>query len=349
MSLPHIAPPLLGWYEQNRRILPFRTLSTPYRVWVSEIMLQQTRVSAALPYFERFMQELPTVADLAACDPERLHKLWEGLGYYSRVRNLQKAAQIIMQDYGGELPGDYQALLKLPGIGAYTAGAIASISFGLPVPAVDGNVLRVFSRLFADDRDVTDPSVKKDMTALVMALQPQDRPGDYNQALMELGALVCIPNGAPLCEHCPLASLCQARQKGIQETLPVKAPKPEKKRQEKTVALVLCGERVLLEQRPKKGLLAGLWQPVLLDGRLSAEETAAALTERGLVPDLTGPLPAARHVFTHIIWEMQGFAFSCPDGPAPEGCVWADREQVESVYTLPNAFKVYKKELEHMI
>ncbi len=198
MTLPDIAPPLLRWYEQNKRTLPFRTVSTPYRVWVSEIMLQQTRVSAALPYFERFMAELPTVADLAACDPERLHKLWEGLGYYSRVRNLQKAAQIVMEQHGGALPADYDALLKLPGVGAYTAGAIASISFGLPVPAVDGNVLRVFARILNDGRDVTRPDVKKGLTACVMELQPPERPGDYNQALMELGALVCLPGGAPV-------------------------------------------------------------------------------------------------------------------------------------------------------
>lgn len=205
MTLPDIAPPLLRWYEQNKRTLPFRTVSTPYRVWVSEIMLQQTRVSAALPYFERFMAELPTVADLAACDPERLHKLWEGLGYYSRVRNLQKAAQIVMEQHGGALPADYDALLKLPGVGAYTAGAIASISFGLPVPAVDGNVLRVFARILNDGRDVTRPDVKKDLTACVMELQPPERPGDYNQALMELGALVCLPGGAPCAASVPYA------------------------------------------------------------------------------------------------------------------------------------------------
>ena len=206
MTLPDIAPPLLRWYEQNKRTLPFRTVSTPYRVWVSEIMLQQTRVSAALPYFERFMAELPTVADLAACDPERLHKLWEGLGYYSRVRNLQKAAQIVMEQHGGALPADYDALLKLPGVGAYTAGAIASISFGLPVPAVDGNVLRVFARILNDGRDVTRPDVKKDLTACVMKLQPPERPGDYNQALMELGGI-----GVPAGRRAPVQRMSLAR------------------------------------------------------------------------------------------------------------------------------------------
>lgn len=347
MSLPLIAPPLLRWYEQNKRILPFRTVSTPYRVWVSEIMLQQTRVSAALPYFERFMEALPTVKDLAECEEEKLTKLWEGLGYYSRVRNLQKAARIIMDQYSGELPADYDALLSLPGIGAYTAGAIASISFSLPVPAVDGNVLRVFSRLLLDERDVTKPAVKKDLTEIVTACQPPERPGDYNQALMELGALVCVPNGPPLCERCPLAELCRARKAGVQETLPVKAPPAEKRLEEKTVVLVLSEDgRVLLQQRPKKGLLAGLWQPVLLDGHLTFEETAQALSALGLSAKDAAPLPNARHVFSHIIWQMKGILCRSESCPAPDGFVWASRSQLETEYTLPGAFKAYRAVLQ---
>ena len=349
MSVPPIAPPLLRWYEQNKRILPFRTLSTPYRVWVSEIMLQQTRVSAALPYFERFMEALPTVKDLAECDEEKLTKLWEGLGYYSRVRNLQKAARILVEQYGGELPADYDALLALPGIGAYTAGAIASISFSLPVPAVDGNVLRVFSRLLLDDRDVTQPAVKKDLTRTVMACQPPERPGDYNQALMELGALVCVPNGPPLCDRCPLAGLCLAKKAGCQETLPVKAPPPQKRLEEKTVALVISeAGQVLLQQRPKKGLLAGLWQPVLLDGRLSSEQLQTELSALGLAPIIEKPLPGARHVFSHIIWQMNGVLCRCPACPAPAGFVWASRRQLEQDYTLPGAFKVYRAVLQQL-
>lgn len=344
MTLPDIAPPLLRWYEQNKRTLPFRTVSTPYRVWVSEIMLQQTRVSAALPYFERFMAELPTVADLAACDPERLHKLWEGLGYYSRVRNLQKAAQIVMEQHGGALPADYDALLKLPGVGAYTAGAIASISFGLPVPAVDGNVLRVFARILNDGRDVTRPDVKKGLTACVMELQPPERPGDYNQALMELGALVCLPGGAPLCSECPLRGLCAARALGVQETLPVKAPPAAKRTQHWTVALVLDMEnrRVLLQQRPQKGLLAGLWQPVLLEGARSAIQTEQALAALGVTARAVEPLTPARHVFSHLVWEMDGFACAAQSCASPPGCVWAGRAEVDGVYTLPGAFKAYR-------
>ena len=198
--MENIAPALLDWFYKNRRILPFREDPTPYHVWLSEVMLQQTRVSAVLPYYERFLAALPDIPALAACDEEKLHKLWEGLGYYSRVRNLQKAAKIVCEQYGGQLPADYAALRALPGIGDFTAGAIASISFGIPVPAVDGNVLRVFSRLYNDPGVITDPKVKKAFTARVMEHQPPEKAGDYNQALMELGALVCVPNGAPLCD-----------------------------------------------------------------------------------------------------------------------------------------------------
>lgn len=344
-----IAPPLLSWYEQNKRVLPFRTLSTPYRVWVSEIMLQQTRVSAAVPYFERFMAALPTVADLASCPQEKLHKLWEGLGYYSRVRNLQKAACIVMEEYGGQLPADYDALLKLPGIGAYTAGAIASISFGLPVPAVDGNVLRVFARLLNDDRDVLSPAVKKDLTQTVMEHQPALRPGDYNQALMELGALICLPNGAPLCEHCPLKELCLAKAAGTAEALPKKAPKPEKKQQPQTLLLVISEGRVLLEQRPPKGLLAGLWQPLLLEGQHTPQEALAHLESLGLAARFQGQLPNAKHVFTHLVWDMTLYLFSAQATPCLAGCVWADKAAIEQEYTLPNAFKACKKELAQLL
>ena len=236
--MENISPALLDWFYKNRRSLPFREDPTPYHVWLSEVMLQQTRVSAVLPYYYRFLEELPDIPALAACEEEKLHKLWEGLGYYSRVRNLQKAARIVCEQYGGELPADYDAIRALPGIGDYTAGAICSISFGIPVPAVDGNVLRVFSRLYNDPGVITDPAVKKAFTARVMEHQPPAAPGDYNQALMELGALVCVPNGAPLCEQCPLARLCQARAAGTALSLPQKAAPKARKLEDLTVALV---------------------------------------------------------------------------------------------------------------
>ena len=341
-----IAAPLLQWFQANKRLLPFRQEPSAYHIWVSEIMLQQTRVAAAIPYYNRFIAALPTPADLAVCEPDALRKLWQGLGYYNRVNNMQKAARIVCEQYGGDLPADYDALRSLPGIGDYTAGAIASIAFGIPAPAVDGNVLRVFARLYNDPRLVTDPQVKREFTARVMEHQPPAKAGDYNQALMELGALVCLPNGAPLCEQCPLGTLCRARAAGTALSLPQKTPPKARRITPVTVALVLNEGRVLLQQRPAKGLLAGLWQPVLWeDTTLTAAETAARLAALGL--DCTGahftPLPAAKHIFTHIEWHQSGYFLTVPEQPAPAGCVWAGKEQLEAAYTLPGAFKAYKK------
>ena len=336
--MENIAPALLDWFYANRRILPFREDPTPYHVWLSEIMLQQTRVSAALPYYERFLAALPDIPALAGCEEEKLHKLWEGLGYYSRVRNLQKAAKIVCAQYGGQLPADYNALLALPGIGEYTAGAIASISFGLPVPAVDGNVLRVFARLYNDPRLVTDPQVKREFTARVMEHQPPTKAGDYNQALMELGALVCLPNGAPKCEVCPLAAQCKGRAAGRAEQLPVKTAKPEKTLVPVTAALITGPQGVLLQRRPSKGLLAGLWQPLAFEGTAMAQsELDAALRTIGLCVQWQAPLQITRHVFTHRIWQISGFCGTAA-GPAPEGCVWASRAELNGEYAVPSAF-----------
>ena len=329
--MENISPALLNWFYENQRILPFRTDPSPYHVWLSEIMLQQTRVSAALPYYERFLAALPDIPALAACEEEKLNKLWEGLGYYSRVRNLQKAARIVCEQY----------------VGDYTAGAICSISFGIPVPAVDGNVLRVFSRLYNDPGVITDPAVKKAFTARVMEHQPPAAPGDYNQALMELGALVCVPNGAPLCEQCPLARLCQARAAGTALSLPQKAAPKARKLEDLTVALVESPAGFLIQQRPEKGLLAGLWQPLLWEGAaMTAEQLPAALTALG-IHGITEckPIPKAKHIFSHIEWRMTGYTVTVEAQPAPDGWIWATREQLQTEYTLPGAFKAYKKRL----
>ena len=345
--MENISPALLNWFYENQRVLPFRTDPSPYHVWLSEIMLQQTRVSAALPYYERFLAALPDIPALAACEEEKLNKLWEGLGYYSRVRNLQKAARIVCEQYGGELPADYDPIRALPGIGDYTAGAICSISFGIPVPAVDGNVLRVFSRLYNDPGVITDPAVKKAFTARVMEHQPPAAPGDYNQALMELGALVCVPNGAPLCEQCPLARLCQARAAGTALSLPQKAAPKARKLEDLTVALVESPAGFLIQQRPEKGLLAGLWQPLLWEGAaMTAEQLPSALTALGIhgVTEVK-PIPKAKHIFSHIEWRMTGYTVTVKAQPAPDGCIWATREQLQTEYTLPGAFKAYKKRL----
>jgi len=340
-----IAPPLLGWFYANRRSLPFRDDPTPYHIWVSEIMLQQTRMTAVLPYYERFMQALPDIPALAACPMDTLDKLWEGLGYYSRVHNLQKAAQIVCSQYGGALPGDYKTLLSLPGIGPYTAGAIASISFGLPYPAVDGNVLRVFSRLYCDDGDITDPAVKQRCTERVMSHQPPDSPGDFNQALMEFGALVCVPR-SPDCTHCPLNGICMGYAAGNAEELPKKAAKKERQVKQVTAAIVRSPAGTLLVKRPAKGLLAGLWQPYTVEKACSEEELCQQLAAIGLHCCTAAPLPPAKHVFTHIEWQLSGWIFTTEDTPIlPDNMVWLHRGNLAE-YAIPSAFSAYRSEIE---
>ena len=334
--MERIAPLLLPWFEANKRLLPFRQEPSAYHIWVSEIMLQQTRVAAALPYYERFIRELPNAAALAACDADTLHKLWQGLGYYNRVNNMQKAARVVCERYGGALPADYDALRALPGIGDYTAGAIASIAFGIPAPAVDGNVLRVFARLYDDDADITKPETKRKFTERVLNQMPKATPGPYNEALMELGALVCVPNAAPQCLACPLAPVCRGFAAGRAEQLPVKPPKKEKERLPVTVALVQSPAGLLLQRRPDKGLLAGLWQPAAFENQaLSREQLTAALAALGVDAALDRPLQPARHVFTHKIWQLSGWAGSAPAVPLPEGWVWGRPED----YPLPSAFE----------
>lgn len=340
-KLTPIAQPLLAWYYQNRRILPFRENPTPYNIWVSEIMLQQTRVAAVLDYYARFIAAAPDVASLAALPQEELHKLWQGLGYYSRSRNLQKAAQYLVANNHGQLPADYDALRALPGIGDYTAGAIASIAFGLPVVAVDGNVLRVFSRLLNSPADITLPAVKKQIAGIVQAQQPPNAPGDFNQAVMELGALVCLP-ASPRCEACPLQPNCHAYSAGTAAQLPYKPPKKARQQSDMCVLVVHCNGKVLLQKRPAQGLLAGLWQPVLLEGHYTAHTAAQALQK--LVPNaiIGSELPAHRHVFTHKIWQLYGWQASL-SGPEPiiDGARWATPKQVQSVYSIPSAFAPY--------
>ena len=332
---------LLAWYDGHARVLPWRSEPTAYRVWVSEIMLQQTRVEAVLPYFERFLAALPTVQALAGVEEARLLKLWEGLGYYSRARNLKRAAQVVVERFGGELPGAPERLLELPGIGPYTAGAIASIAYGVPAPAVDGNVLRVFARLAASGADVGEPALRRAMEALVLRLIPVDRPGDFNQALMDLGATICLPHGTPRCQDCPLASLCHGRALGVAQELPVKAAKTPRRVEALTVYLIVNHNRLLLRQRDPKGLLAGLMEFPNAPGWQSEEEAAAQLAHWNLVP-LNGPkaLGPAKHVFTHVEWHMRGYQFTVGDAPAPEGWLWADRQRLEEL-AVPSAFAAF--------
>lgn len=312
-KLPDFSRQLLEWYGENHRVLPWRERVTPYGVWVSEIMLQQTRVEAVKPYYARFMEELPTIAHLAECPPERLNKLWEGLGYYSRVRNMQKAAKVVCQEWQGELPKTAEELLTLPGIGSYTAGAIASFAYGVSAPAVDGNVLRVLSRVLCDERNILGPQVKRDYEEAVMEIIPKDNPGDFNQALIELGATLCGPNQAPQCEKCPLQGVCQAYAQGKQEALPVREKKKPRKVQDRTVLLICDGAHVLLKKREETGLLAGLYEFPSLDGVLDEKECLAYVRKMGLEPLKIQVAERAKHIFTHIEWHMVGYEVSIGD------------------------------------
>lgn len=344
--LEEIVVPLLEWYDHQKRTLPWRSKPTPYRVWVSEIMLQQTRVEAVKPYFARFMKALPTVKKLAACPEEELLKLWEGLGYYNRVRNMQKAAQILVKENKGEVPAQFDELIKLPGIGKYTAGAISSIAFGIPVPAVDGNVLRVITRITADERDISKDSVKQAIARDIQEIIPMRRAGDFNQALIELGAIVCVPNGPAKCSECPVAHLCEAKRKEIVNEFPKKAPKKARTIENKTVLLIKDGEKVAIRKRPKKGLLAGLYELPNLEGELSEEEALAEVKSYGLSPLFIKRLEDSKHIFTHKEWHMRGYAVRVEELESDvEGMLFVERETVEREYPIPSAFAAYAKHL----
>ncbi|MBQ9930857.1 MAG: A/G-specific adenine glycosylase [Firmicutes bacterium] len=372
-----IGEPLVLWYEKNARDLPWRRDRNPYGTWVSEIMLQQTRVEAVRGYFLRFMEELPDIQALANVSDDHLMKLWEGLGYYSRARNLKKAAGVVVEKFSGKLPSSYEELLTLPGIGGYTAGAIASMAFGKPCPAVDGNVLRVLSRVTASREDIALPWVKKAAEEVLKETIPADKPGEFNQAVMDLGAMICIPNGAPKCEICPLQDLCRAKALGIQEELPVKSGKKARKSEALTVLLLRFHDRILLRKRGNKGLLAGLWELPNVPGYLDLPAVSTLLRDWGLSPEEIVPLPDARHIFSHIQWEMRGFeckvggvlpAENFPEGLPPQPAlpaappqveepsavysrdtqreepswVWASMEDLRAKYSLPSAFQAYR-------
>ncbi len=332
---------LLPWYYVNRRDLPWRADREPYHIWLSEIMLQQTRVEAVKGYYDRFLQALPTVEALANCQDDALHKLWEGLGYYSRVRNLKKAANVILQEHGGQFPSTYAQVLKLPGIGEYTAGAICSIAFDLPTPAVDGNVLRVVSRLTNDDTPIELPAFKASVRSRLAQVYPQAA-GDFTQALMELGATVCGPDKSPNCENCPCRDFCQGHLMGTAEKLPVRLPKKERKVEEKTVFILSCQGKFALRKRENKGLLAGLWEFPNVPGRLTAERALKTLENMGLHPAHLCRQRDLYHIFTHIRWDMRGYYMEVWE-EAP-GFTWMDAQQVNTQAALPTAFRQFWEE-----
>lgn len=333
---------ILPWFEQNKRDLPWRKDKDPYHIWVSEIMLQQTRVEAVKGYYTRFLDALPTVSALAQCDDELLHKLWEGLGYYTRARNLKKAAGLIMTQYGGEFPKSYEQILSLPGIGAYTAGAICSIAFGLPTPAVDGNVLRVVSRITNDPTPIDLPACKKSVADALSKIYPTNA-GDFTQALMELGATVCGPNRRPDCENCPCRSFCQGYLKNTAEDLPVKQPKRDRRQEDKTVFILSCDGRYALRKRPDRGLLAGLWEFPNVPQKLNTQGIVDQVEQYGLKIKEINIQVERKHIFTHVQWNMRGVyvEVTACDG----GFVWMTDEQIQSQAALPTAFRLFRDEL----
>ena len=337
-------PLLIDWCKASRRPLPWRLEPTPYHVWVSEIMLQQTRIEAVIPYYARFLEALPTLETLANVEEDILLKLWEGLGYYSRARNLQKAARLVMAEYGGELPREAASLRKLPGIGDYTAGAIASIAYGEPEPAVDGNVLRVMTRLLARSGDVMLPQTRADVAALLRAHYPRgEAAGLLTEGIMELGETLCLPNTAPKCESCPLSSLCRAYQRCETERYPVRSPKKERRMEERTVLLLRCGARYAVRKREGKGLLAGLWEFPNVPGALDEAGVLAAVRVLGGEPLAVTPCGEAKHVFTHVEWHMRGYIIELETELG--GFLWKTSEEIRTDCPIPTALRYYQKKL----
>ena len=335
--------PIVDWYRNNKRDLPWRHDVTPYRVWVSEIMLQQTRVEAVKPYYDRFLKELPTITDLAYAKEDRLMKLWEGLGYYNRVRNMQKAALQMVEQYGGEFPESYEEIRSLTGIGNYTAGAIGSFAFGIPKPAVDGNVLRVVSRILASREDIMKAKVRTAVERALEEVIPQEYPGDFNQGLIELGAIVCVPNGEPKCGECPVAAFCRARKEGIAVELPVKTKAKGRKIEKRTVLVFHDNDTLAIQKRPAKGLLAGLYELPNVEGWLSQKEIIEYSRSIGLSPIRVQKLPDAKHVFSHVEWHMKGYEIRVDEleKNCSQKMIFAKEEVLKEKYSIPSAFEAY--------
>ena len=343
--------PVTGWYLKNKRDLPWRRTSDPYRIWVSEIMLQQTRVETVIEYYLRFMEALPSVGKLAACEDRMLLKLWEGLGYYRRAGNMKRAAEIIVEEYGGIFPDDPELIRKLPGIGSYTAGAVSSIAFGKPVPAVDGNVLRVWSRIRGCELNILDAKVKNtaeaDMRNLLLQNEAEGNPfraGDINQAFIELGALVCVPGSEPRCDGCPAKLYCRAAMEGLTGVIPVRISKTSRKIEEKTVLIVRDGEKTAVVRRPDHGLLAGLYEFPCVDGYISEKEAVAFVEARGYDALHVRPLGEAVHIFSHKEWHMKGFEIRIGNVPEDSGrWIFASLRELQERWPVATAFSAYAK------
>lgn len=332
METYFIQKQLLDFYDNSKRVLPWRDNKNPYYIWVSEIMLQQTRVAAVIPYFERFISTLPTVYDLANCEEDKLMKLWEGLGYYSRVRNLQKAAKIIVSDFNGEIPNSRKEIESLPGIGPYTSAAVLSIAYEQKYSAVDGNVLRVFARLLEISTDIKEKSTKTSIKQQVSNILPDDRIGDFNQALMELGATICLPNGIPLCDNCPLNTICKAYKNGTHLFIPIKQKKKQRPIENRTVLILENEGRFAIQKRPNTGLLASLFEYPNVENHLSIDEVKSIYGKQVL------PIEKSKHIFTHKEWHMIGYHIHVNE---LDKYIWATQVEIKNTYSIPSAFRKY--------
>ena len=336
MDRKNFTQTILNWYDQGHRDLPWRHTRDPYRIWISEIMLQQTRAETVVSYYERFLARYPTVQALAAAPQEELLKSWEGLGYYSRARSLQKAAQIIVSEHGGRLPADVQKLRALPGIGDYTAGAIASIAFNIPAAAVDGNVERVICRWDAIEDEVGTPAVRRRIAARTQELVPQERPGAFANAMMEMGATLCTPKN-PKCLLCPVRGGCLGFERGVAQELPRKAKKKAQRVENRAVLLVFCKDRVLIRKREEQ-LLHGLFVFPDVPEESDPAALCAALEAQGVRAAYDEKIGHARHVFTHLIWEMDVHALLADGMTNVPGGQWVTREELAAL-PLPTAVK----------
>lgn len=337
---PSFTENLIGWYHQNRRILPWREEPTPYHVWLSEIMLQQTRVESVKAYYKRFLDAFPTVSSFAASEEDVYLKLWQGLGYYSRVRNLHKTAVLLHENYQDQLPDDYALLRKLPGIGDYTANAILAIAYQKKTVAVDGNLLRVYARVNALPVDVLDSKAKKDCYDFFLPLLG-DRPGDFSQALMDLGEMTCLPNGTPLCDKCPLRLFCKAHQQGKETSYPLPKKKAEKKQIDKTIFVLKIENKYLIRKRPDTGLLASLYEPFNIDKKLKEDQIPEYLESGGFDVKSIKPLGKAKHIFTHLVWNMQGYEVELNSYHNEKALIPVTEQELESDYSIPTAFSYF--------
>lgn len=323
---------LVSWYEENKRDLPWRKQKDPYCIWVSEIMLQQTRVEAVLPYYKRFIEAFPNIKSLSEASDDVLNKYWEGLGYYSRIRNMKQAAIQMMENFDGKFPNNYEDILSLKGIGPYTAGAIASIAYNQSVCAIDGNVLRVYARLYALEEDISKTKTK----ATIQSLIEQDKGIDmasFNQGLMDLGATICIPNARPRCNICPLMNICKAYEQGKENRLPMKQKQKKRRKEKYTVLLYVFDHKVLIHKRKSEGLLANLYEFVLEEGHLTKKDTNGKY------------LGKYNHIFSHVEWNMKGFLIETKESIVKEGYMYVDIDELETTYSIPTAFHYFKNQI----